>query len=61
MFYSLLLKIAEGITSCCGWAKEGKRRYRERYEQLEKMTDEEYYAYIKRMIQRSKRKLSSCC
>lgn len=59
MLYTLFSKIAEGLTSCCGWVKEEKRRNHERRELLEKMTDEEFYDYLRKQIDRAKR-LSSC-
>ena len=44
----LVAKIAEALGSCCGWSQEGRRKFRERWEHLEKMSDEEFFAYLKK-------------
>lgn len=63
MLFKLVAKIAEALGSCCGWAQEGRRKFRERWEHLEKMSDDEFFAYLKKQARRS-RKLcptGSCC
>ena len=63
MLFTLVAKIAEALGSCCGWAQEGRRKSREPWERLEKLSDEAFFAYLKKQAGRS-RKLcptGSCC
>ena len=63
MLFTLFAKIAEALGSCCGRAQEGRRKFQKRWEHLEKLSDNDFFAYLKKQARRS-RKLcptGSCC